>query len=113
MDGKLAVSHGRGGPHGPLEKPYGQSLTSLAPGHEGTTLWSTPLEPYDPSFASHWNKKYVFGFRNGHHIVLDADSGKLLREQPLYTGATVCKFNPQDGKWIKQTNVAVKAGKGL
>ena len=31
-DGKLAVSHARGGPHQPLEKPVGQSLTSLAPG---------------------------------------------------------------------------------
>lgn len=111
-DGKLAVSHARGGPHQPLEKPFGQSLTSLAPGEEGKTLWSTELQGYDPSFASHWNEKYVFGFRGGNHVVLDADSGRLLREQPLYTGATVWTFRPDDGKWTKQTDVAVKAGKG-
>ncbi len=111
-DGKLAVSHARGGPHGPLEKPAGQSLTSLAPGEEGKTFWSTELERYDPSFACHWNEKYVFGFRGGNHEVLDAASGKLLREQPLYTGATVWKFDPEDKKWTKQTGVAVKAGKG-
>ena len=111
-DGKLAVAHARGGPHRPLEKPAGQSLTSLAPGEEGKTLWSTELERYDPSFACHWNEKYVFGFLNGNHVVLDAASGKLLREQPLYTDATVWKFRPADRIWTRQTNVAVKAGKG-
>ncbi|MEZ6055128.1 MAG: PQQ-binding-like beta-propeller repeat protein [Planctomycetaceae bacterium] len=111
-NGQFAVSHARGGPHQPLEKPAGQSLTSLAPGEEGKTLWSTELKGYDPSFASHWNQKYVFGFRNGHHVVLDAVNGALLREQPLYTEATVWRFDPNPGQWSKQTNVAVKAGKG-
>lgn len=111
-DGRLAVSHARGGPHQPFEKPAGQSLTSLAPGEAGRTLWSTDLPGYDPSFASHWNERYVFGFRRGHHMVLDAASGKLLREQPLYTGATVWKFETGGGGWTKHTGVAVKAGKG-
>ncbi|MGI9241838.1 MAG: PQQ-binding-like beta-propeller repeat protein [Verrucomicrobiales bacterium] len=110
--GKLAVSHARGGPHRPFEAPAGQSLTSLAPGEEGVTLWSTALERFDPSFASHWNEKYVFGFRGGNHVVLDAGSGELLREQPLYTGATVWKHDPDGRGWTKQTDVAVKAGKG-
>ena len=111
-DGKLAVSHARGGPHAPFEKPAGHSLTSLEPGEQGRTLWSTRLKGYDPSFASHWNKKYVFGFRAGKHVVLDVASGKLLHEQPLYTDATVWKFVPANNKWVKQTHVAVKAGKG-
>ncbi|MCG6158011.1 outer membrane protein assembly factor BamB family protein [Rubinisphaera margarita] len=111
-DGRLAVSHARGGPHQPFEKPAGQSLTSLAPGEEGRTLWSTEMAGYDPSFANHWNAKYVFGFRRGHHVVLDASSGTLLREQPLYTGATVWKWGSADRKWTKQINVSVKAGKG-
>lgn len=111
-DGKLAVSHARGGPHGPLEKPYGQSLTSLAPGEEGRTLWTTDLNPYDPSYASHWNEKYVFGFQRGQHVVFDAASGAILREQPLYTGATVWTHDSKTGSWSKETDVAVKAGKG-
>ncbi|WP_182866831.1 outer membrane protein assembly factor BamB family protein [Stieleria mannarensis] len=111
-DGKLAVSHARGGPHRPLETPAGHSLTRLAPGEAGKTIWSTSLERYDPSFASHWNQKYVFGFRGGKHVVLDAVSGKLLREQPLYTDATLWKFDSDNGDWTKQTHVAVKAGKG-
>ena len=111
-NGVLAVSHARGGPHRPLERPAGQSLTSLAPGAEGETLWSTKLEGYDPSFACHWNEQYVFGFQNGNHVVLDAATGRLLREQPLYTDATVWKFNAETGTWTKQTDVAVNAGKG-
>ena len=111
-DGKLAVSHARGGPHAPLEKPAGQSLTSLAPGEEGKTLWSTELERYDPSFASHWNQKYVFGFSGGNHLVLDAASGEILREQPLYTGATIWSFDAKAQTWSKATDAAVKAGKG-
>jgi len=83
-NGSLAVAHARGGPHQPLEKPYGQSLTSLAPGQEGKTLWSLDLEGYDPSFECHWNKLYVFGFHHGNHLVIDTASGKLLRRQPLY-----------------------------
>lgn len=45
-------------------------------------------------------------------MVLDAASGKILREQPLYTGVTVWKFDAKDRTWTKQTDVAVKAGKG-
>lgn len=111
-NGKLAISHARGGPHGPFEKPAGQSLTSLEPGAEGKTLWSTELQKYDPSFASHWNEKYVFGFRVGQHVVLDAATGTLLREQPLYTDSTVWKYNKSTKNWDRQKGVAVKAGKG-
>jgi len=111
-DGKPAVAHARGGPHQPLEKPAGQSLTSLAPGEEGKTLWSTDLEGYDPSFACHWNADYVFGFQRRHHLVLDATSGKLLRRQPLYERANLWRFQPKSGQWSRQTDVAVKAGKG-
>lgn len=111
-DGRPAVSHARGGPHQPLEKPAGHSLTSLAPGEEGTTLWSTPLTGYDPSFASHWNERYVFGFRRGHHVVMDAATGQVLKEQPLYHGATTWAFDPRNDQWNRKTDVAIKAGKG-
>ncbi|MHC4879806.1 MAG: outer membrane protein assembly factor BamB family protein [Planctomycetota bacterium] len=111
-DGTLAVSHARGGPHKPLETPFGHSLTSLAAGKEGTTLWSTPLDGYDPSFSCHWNTKYAFGFLKGQHIVFDTASGKVLREQPLYTNARVWKRNAAGDDWTLETDAAVKAGKG-
>ncbi len=111
-NGQLAVAHARGGPHGPIEKPYGPSLTSLAPGEAGRTLWSTELKTYDPSFACHWNERYVLGFNQGKHIVLDASSGRILREQPLYEGATLWKYHPEKGDWVKESKATVKAGKG-
>lgn len=107
----LAVSHARGGPHGALEKPKGHSLTSLAPGEEGKTLWSTELPGYDPTFACHWNDRYVLGFNQGEHIVMDAKSGAVLREQPLYEGATLWKYDPEKEDWTEQKNFAAKIGK--
>ena len=111
-DGRPAVSHARGGGHQPLEKPYGQSLTSLAPGEEGTTIWSTDLEGYNPPFGCHWNSEYAFGFHKGNHLVFAADSGRILREQPLYQGATLWRYDPQMESWTKEANAAVNAGKG-
>lgn len=110
-DGRPAVSHARGGPHGPLEKPAGQSLTSLAPGEEGQTIWSKELAGFDPSFASHWNKKYAFGFQRLNHIVMDSATGAVLREQPVDQNATLWKFVPEKGDWVKETRVALKAGR--
>lgn len=111
-DGRWAVSHARGGGHGPLEKPYGHSLTSLAPGEEGKTLWSTELEKYDPPFGCHWNEKYVLGFQLGNHLVMDVDTGKVIREQPLYEGATAWRRDRAAGDWKRETDLEVKAGKG-
>lgn len=111
-DGKPAVSHSRGGGHGPIEKPYGHSLTSLADGEEGKTIWSTEIAKYDPSSACHWNEKYVFGFSLGKHLVMDALSGAILREQPLYTGAKLWKYDQKKSDWAVQEDVEVKAGKG-
>lgn len=105
------VAHARGGPHGALEKPKGHSLTSLAPGEEGKTIWSTELPGYDPSFACHLNDRYVVGFNQGKHIVMDAKSGAVLREQPLYENATLRRFHPSVRAWTTETNFAAKIGK--
>ena len=85
---------------------------SLAPGEEGQTLWSTDLPGYDPSFSCQWNAQHVFGFLKGKHLVMDASTGKVLREQQLYESATLWKRDGQSNDWTKQTEVAVKAGKG-
>lgn len=111
LDGRPAISHARGGPHGPLEKPAGQSLTSLAPGEEGKTLWSTEIPGYDPSFASHWNGRHVFGFKGMNHLVMDAANGRILREQPVDKDATLWSFDPDKGVWTRKSPVAIKAGR--
>lgn len=112
LDGTMAISHARGGPHGVLEKPYGHSLTSLAPGKQGQTVWSTPLNKYDPSFGCHWNGKYAFGFQAGEHVVMDGNTGDVLRRQPLYKKAELWKYDASLNDWQLQKDVAIKAGKG-
>ena len=111
-DGTHAVSHARGGPHAPLEKPAGHSLTSLSPSDPGRTIWSTSLPGYDPSFACHWNRDYVFGFLRGEHIVMNSATGKILTKQPLYEGSTLWKWDPKTKTWNREEKVSIKAGKG-
>lgn len=110
-DGRLAVSHARGGGHGPFEKPYGHSLTSLASGEEGKTIWSTELPRYNPPFSCHWNEKYVLGFHQGKQIIMDPATGNVLREQPLYESSTVWKYRVGVEDWEREEKVAVKAGR--
>ncbi|MEM7601629.1 MAG: PQQ-binding-like beta-propeller repeat protein [Verrucomicrobiota bacterium] len=111
-DGRIAISHARGGPHAPIEKPYGHSLTSLEKGNEGRTIWKTELQGYDSSFACHWNERFTFGFLRGKHLVMDTASGEVLREQPLYESASLWKYNEVLSDWKLDEGVAVKAGKG-
>ena len=110
-DGRAAIAHARGGPHGPLERPAGQSLTSLAPGEQGATLWSTDIPGYDPSFACHWNAKHVFGFRGMNHLVMDAATGRMLRTQAVDEHATLWTFDPGKAAWTEETGAQVKAGR--
>ena len=110
-DGEWAISHARGGGHGPLEKPYGHSLTLVDPSRPGETLWCTELPKYNPPFGCHWNEDHVFGFHEGHHLVMDARDGSILRKQPLYEGASAWTWNPETEDWDHETGVAQKVGK--
>lgn len=110
-DGQLAVVHARGGGHGPLEKPYGLSLTSLGADDAGTTLWSTQLDGYDPPFNNHWNAKEVYGFHNTDHVVLDTATGKVLRRQPIYESADLWAWNPKAKDWEQRKDQQLTTGK--
>ncbi|MEZ6042156.1 MAG: hypothetical protein R3C20_16760 [Planctomycetaceae bacterium] len=78
-DGRWAIAHGRGGGHAPLEKPYGVSLTLL---ETGRLLWSHEVTA-DCSWNSHWNSKHVYWFDRQNHLVLDSETGQVLRKQSL------------------------------
>ncbi|MEL6109256.1 MAG: PQQ-binding-like beta-propeller repeat protein [Planctomycetota bacterium] len=78
-DGRWAVVHGRGGGHGPLEKPYGVSLTLV---ETGKTLWSREFAG-DCAFNSHWNAERVHWFEKNLHHVLDTQTGKTIRSSDV------------------------------
>ncbi|MEQ2008003.1 MAG: PQQ-binding-like beta-propeller repeat protein [Limisphaerales bacterium] len=84
-DGTPAVLQGRGAYHGVPELPVGLSLTSLAAGKEGKTLWRFETNRSKACYTMHWNAKYAawFDIDASEHQVLDAATGRLLRTQSL------------------------------
>ena len=100
--GPRGILIGRGGPHDVPEKPVGLSMIDPA---NGKRVWA-----YEPSddvaegnggwealYALHSDARYAYWFRNGRersHVVLDASTGALVREQPLGKYADVLRFDP-------------------
>ncbi|SMP66531.1 PQQ-like domain-containing protein [Neorhodopirellula lusitana] len=82
-NGDWAVLHARGGPHKPLETPYGFSLTSLASGDPGTTIWSTEIPNLNPMLNNHWDSKHAYAFTGEYHLILDVNTGQVLSRQSL------------------------------
>ena len=108
-NGEMAVVHARGGGHGPLERPYGLSLTSLVPGREGRTLWSTELPGVNPAWQCHWTPESVVGFHRLDHVVLDTVTGHEKMRRSLVRDVTVHRI-AKDG-WTKETHVDYPAAR--
>ena len=95
--GPRGILIGRGGPHDVPEKPVGLSMIDPK---NGKRVWA--FEPQDDGgwealYALHSDARYAYWFRNGRvqsHVVLDASSGALVREQPLGDYADVLRFDP-------------------
>jgi len=104
-NGEPAIVHARGGAHQPLETPAGLSLTSLAPGKMGSTIWSTELPKLDPPFNSHWNENYVFAFHNKDHVVLDTSDGREISRRNLNEEVDYWRRDRNGWKLDLQTNV--------
>lgn len=107
-DGTWAVAHGRGGGHGPLEKPYGISLTNV---ETGKVIWSLDTGRCDSYFNTHWNAEHVYWFQGLNHLVLDTNSGEILKTQDVVKSADFCQYDPATESWKTETGVSVKAGK--
>ena len=107
--GLPAIVHARGGAHQPLETPAGLSLTSIAPGREGNTLWSASLPKLDPPFNSHWNEKHVYAFHNQDHIVLDTKTGAELSRRNLNEDVSI--WRRAETGWMLEKHASVKAGR--
>jgi len=108
-DGTPAVVHGRGGPHGVLETPPGLSMTSLAPGKQGKSLWR-----YQGSgtalYTMSWDEKYAYWFSEPPAetlTVLDVASGKQLHAWSLSKLADIRRWDTATGKYLSLTGVNV------
>lgn len=125
-DGTWAILHGRGGPHDVPERPIGLSLTSLAPGKEGKTIWryspeDLPGGPADGTtfhalYTMTWDQKHAYWFRNApeeSHLVLDAATGKVQRSQSLVKNVDFRQWDPSQQKLVLHKNVSIRDIKDL
>jgi outer membrane protein assembly factor BamB len=75
-DGRAVAMVGRGGGHGPPEKPEGVSLVDL---ENGETLWTLPLPGFMSTMSYRIRKDIAHIFHADEHLSIDASSGKIVR----------------------------------
>ncbi len=120
-DGTPAVLQGRGGPHDVPERPIGLTLTSIKPGAEGKTLWrwvpeDLPGGPLDGTtfqalYTMTWDRNYAYAFRHApeeSHLVLDANSGQLLRTQSLIRDVDYRQWDPVARRYLLRKRVNIR-----
>lgn len=110
-DGSPGIIHARGGGHGPLEVPFGISLTSLAPKREGRQIWSIEVPRLDPSFNSHWDTENVYAFLGQDHVIYSSSNGQEQARQNLHNGVTIYRHIPGTQRWEKEVDASVKPGR--
>jgi len=113
-----AVLTGRGGWHDVPERPVGLSLIDLRPGSAGKTLWrfiadqGTEAAPtWQALYVLHWDAKYAYWFRMNpeeSHLVIDSNTGKLLREQSLIRNVDYRQWDPEAAHYVTHRNVNLR-----
>jgi outer membrane protein assembly factor BamB len=120
-DGRPAVLQSRGGPHGVPETPIGLTMTSLAAGEEGSTVWrftpeamaGAPLDgtTYMALYNNVWDSSYAYWFRHApeeSHLVIDIKTGKLVREQSLVQHVDVRPWDKDRLKYSVHMDVLLR-----
>lgn len=85
-DGQAVVVVGRGGGHGPPEKPDGISLVNLK---DGSTKWTLPLEKFMSTMSYRIRDNLVHLFHDGAHLSVDALTGKIKRTSSIMSGVRI------------------------
>ena len=113
-DGTPAILHGRNpGMHGAVEAPIGLSMTSLASGSEGKSLWQFGGGDAGGGVALYnttWDSKYAYWFTvspNEVMQVIDNATGKLLHSWSLYQPADVRFYDTAMQKYVLHAGVNI------
>ena len=104
-DGREVVVTGRGGGHGPPEKPQGISLVDLT---NGKTLWTLPIEKFSATMSFGIRNNQVHFFHGPNHLSVDAVTGKIMKRVSLIKDVPVCLWN--NGKRKTETQTLKKTG---
>lgn len=101
-----AVLIGRGGYHDVPETPIGLTLTSLAPGSAGKPLWRFQTTG-KALYNMHWDSRYAYWLDQdtARHLVLDAETGALLRTQSLSERVDYRRYDPATSRYILEAGV--------
>ena len=99
-DGLSVAVVGRGGGHGPPEKPSGISMLNLK---DGNTLWTLPLDGFMATMSYKLYDGAVHIFHKGDHLSVDENTGKIIKTVSITDGIPVCQRI--EGKWkvVKET----------
>jgi len=92
-DGLAVAVVGRGGGHGPPEKPHGLSMVNL---ENGKTLWTLPLEGFMATMSYRLQGGAVHIFHDTEHLSVDEKTGKVLRRSSITEDVSVLRWI--DGK---------------
>lgn len=108
-DGTPALLIGRGGHHDVPESPSGLSLVSLAPGHEGRTIWRFDA-PGKTLYNLHWDSRYAYWFPEDSsvHHVIDSHAGKLVKTQSLVGLVDYRRYDAASGKYVLESGVDLR-----
>jgi outer membrane protein assembly factor BamB len=94
-NGREVVVAGRGGGHGPPEKTEGISLVDLT---NGATLWTLPLEKFSATMSFGIRNDRVHFFHGPNHLLVDALTGKIVREVTIIQDVPVRHWNKGERK---------------
>lgn len=105
-DGTPAVLQGRGGYHDVPETPTGLSLTSLASGQEGKTLWRLTLGGKALQ-TQHWDARYAYWLDQdaSTHTVVDTESGKVIKTQSLTAKVDYRHFDTASKAYVLEQDI--------
>ena len=99
-DGTPVVVLGRGGGHGPPEKPDGISLINLS---DGSTRWTLPLEKFMSTMSYRIRDNEVHLFHDDEHLSVNALTGKIIRRASILENVAVRHWNGGKRKTSTET----------
>jgi outer membrane protein assembly factor BamB len=106
-DGREVAVAGRGGGHGPPEKPDGISLVDLK---DGSTIWTLELKGFMATMSYRFRNDHLHLFHAGEHLSVDAKNGETEKRASIVGDVPVCRMN--DGERVTQSvNLELTKGK--
>jgi outer membrane protein assembly factor BamB len=104
-DGVNIAVVGRGGGHGPPEKPFGISMIEL---QKGKTLWTLPLPGFMATMSYRLYKGQVHIFHGGDHLSVDEMTGQIMKSISIIQDVSVCRMKNDLRSTQKENLIASK-----